>query len=181
MNRQHVPYLSCCHGEPQCCPSCEESCAKDFADKVRNPEYPNGMTMNELITNVEVIACHFCGRRPQSDTDWTDDDHDGFCAVPFMRAALMKIALLKHEKWKITHQAGKATEKVWSVSCECLPAGAGREGIVAYHVDGEKRLTVQEIEQWLANLEQVRYQIAALEATMTEAGLKIERPWKVNT
>lgn len=75
-------------------------------------------------------------------------------------------------------QAEKATEPVWIVSCMCLPAGAGREGIVAYHVDGEKRLTVQEIEQWLANLEQARYQIASLEAAMTEAGLEIEHPWE---
>ncbi len=104
MNRQHVPYFSCCHGEPACCSSCEESCAKQYAEQVRNPEYPKGMTLGELITNVEVIACYFCGRRPQSDTDWTDADHDGFCAVPFMRAALMKIALLKYEKWQINRE-----------------------------------------------------------------------------
>ncbi len=71
----------------------------------------------------------------------------------------------------------KATERVWTVSCLCLPADAGRGSITATHVDGEKQLTVQEIEQWLANLEQARYQIAALESAMTEAGLKIEHPW----
>lgn len=176
LNRQHVLYLSCCHGEPQCCASCEEACAEDFAEKVRNPEYPHGMTLDELIANSETLFCIFCGRRPQDDTAWTDADHDGFCAIPFMRAALMKIALLKHEKWEITHKAGKATERIWTIY-NPTPL-RGNNGIIAVHVDGEKRLTVREIEQWLANLEQARYQIAALETAMLEAGLEIEHPWE---
>ena len=67
-------------------------------------------------------------------------------------------------------------KRLWTVSCLCLPAGAGREGITATHVDGEKVLPVQEIEQRLADLEQARYHIAALESTMLEAGLEIEHP-----
>ena len=101
MNKQHIGVLSCCHGEPQCCSSCEKSCTENYAGQVRNPEYPRGMTMGELITNTEMSVCLSCGRSPQSDNDWTDDDHARFCSVPFMRAALMKIAVLEHEKWQI--------------------------------------------------------------------------------
>ncbi len=79
---------------------------------------------------------------------------------------------------KLEGRDEKAVERVWHVSCECLPAGAGRGSIVAYHVDGEKRLTVEEIENRLAQLEQARYQIAAQEAAMLEAGLEIEYPWE---
>jgi hypothetical protein len=71
-------------------------------------------------------------------------------------------------------------KKLWTVSCLCLPAGAGREGITATHVDGEKVLPVQEIEQRLADLEQARYRIAALETAMTEAGLDFGYPWEDN-
>ena len=101
MNKQHIEVLSCCHGEPLCCSSCEKNCAEDYAGQVRNTEYPRGMTMGELITNTESFVCLSCGRRPQDPSAWTDDDHDGFCPVTFMRAALMKIAVLEHEKWQI--------------------------------------------------------------------------------
>ncbi len=47
--------------------------------------------------------------------------------------------------------------------------------IFAEHVDGEKRLTKEQIEQWLADLEQARYHIADLEAVMLEAGLELGR------
>ncbi len=56
----------------------------------------------------------------------------------------------------------------------------GSDGIIAEHVDGEKRLTVREIEQWLADLEQARYKIAALEAAMLEAGLDFSYPGEDN-
>ncbi len=71
-------------------------------------------------------------------------------------------------------------KRLWTVSCECLPTGAGRGSIAAYHIDGEKRFTVQEIEQRLADLEQARYRIAALEAAMLEAGLDFGYPWEDN-
>jgi len=61
-------------------------------------------------------------------------------------------------------------QRVWFVSDET----------VAEHIDGEKRLDAREIERWLAELEQARYRIAALEAAMVEAGLDFGLPWKDN-
>ncbi len=109
MNKQHIAVLSCCHGEPACCESCEESCSHWYANKVRNPEYPRGMTMDELIQGSESIWCHWCGRspRPQNSKLWIDADHDGMCPVPFMRAALMKIAFLEHEIWQLNRKETK--------------------------------------------------------------------------
>lgn len=54
----------------------------------------------------------------------------------------------------------------------------GSDGIIAEHIDGEKRLTVREIEQRLVDLEQARYRIAALESAMMEAGLEFGYPWE---
>ena len=109
MNRQHIPVISCCHGEPNCCEFCEESCAKRYAERVRNPEYPSGMTMDELVTTSETVYCIQCGRVPSDENvitpDWVDADHDGFCPVPFMRSTLMKIAILEHEIWQLKRQS----------------------------------------------------------------------------
>ncbi|MEE9611573.1 MAG: hypothetical protein V3W19_09990 [Desulfatiglandales bacterium] len=54
----------------------------------------------------------------------------------------------------------------------------GPDDIIAEHNDGEKRLTVREVEQRLADLEQARYRIAALEAAMLEAGVDFGNPWE---
>ncbi len=55
----------------------------------------------------------------------------------------------------------------------------GGETIVAEHFEGEKVLNVKQIESRLAQLEQARYRIAALESAMTEAGLELESPWDI--
>ena len=99
---------------------------KEYIEQVRNPEYPRGMTMGELITNTESFVCLFCGRTPQDFNSWTDDDHDGFCSVPFMRAALMKISVLEHEKWQINRNLDVKDEE-YDALIEVAKAGNSLE------------------------------------------------------
>ncbi len=66
--------------------------------------------------------------------------------------------------------------QLWKVDVQHPLRGGG---IVARHFEGEKVLSVLEIERWLGELEQARSHIAALESAMTEAGLELENPWDI--